>query len=177
MEAGGSDASSFRRGRRRNRDVDFLQSAERGKGLIEFFRVADDEYGELIAVQILGCDAVHVRGGDLFDLRLILVEPVGRISVVLVGHAFAENLVGRIEAEDEGVEDGIFGALNFVVGDGLLGEIVDVISGGLNGFNGTLTFGSNRNLQDASVAEVGSDAAADAVGQSALGADIVEEAR
>ena len=89
-------------------------------------------------MQILGGHAVDVGGRDFLDFRLVLVEPVGRISVVLVGHALAENFVGRVEAEDEGVEDGVFGVLDFVVGDGLLGEVVDVFVGGLNRFDGAL---------------------------------------
>jgi hypothetical protein len=86
-------------------------------------------------VQILGGDAVHVGGGDFLDFRLVLVEPVGRVAVVFVGHALAENFVGRVEAEDERVEDGVFGVLDFFVGDGVLGEVVDIFIGGLNGFN------------------------------------------
>ncbi len=152
-------------------------AAERGQRLVEFFRVADDQHGELILVQVLGGDAVHVGCSDLLDFRLIFVEPVGRISVIFVGHALAENFVGRVEAEDEGVEDGVFGALDFVVGDGMFGEIVDVFAGGLNRFDRASALGADRNLQNAGMAEVGANASADAVGQAALGANVVEQAR
>ena len=128
-------------------------------------------------MQILGGDPVGIGCRDLLDFRLIFVEPVGRISVILVGHALAENLVRRVETEDERVENGVFGTLDFVVGDGLLRQIVDVFSGSLNGFDGALTLGADRHLQDAGMAEVGADASTDAVSQAALGTDVIEQAR
>src|SRR5207248_1504891 len=48
---------------------------------------------------------------------------------------------------------------------------------GLNGFEGALTFGADRYLQNAGMPEVGANAAANTVGESALGADVVEQAR
>src|SRR5579859_5710109 len=108
-------------------------------------------------MQILGGNTNHVGSVDLFDFRLILVEPVGRISVILVGHALGEDLVGRVEAEDERIEDGVFRALDLVVSNGLLGEIVNVLINSLNGFDGALALGSHGNAQNAGMPEIRAD--------------------
>ena len=96
------------------RDVDGLYGAERRKRFVEFFRIADNQHCELIAVDILCGNAIHVRSIYFLNLGRILVEPVGGIAVELVGHALGENLIRRIEAEDECVEDGVFRVLDFL---------------------------------------------------------------
>ena len=47
-----------------------LHRAERRQRLVEFFRVADHQHGQLIAVQIFCGDAIYVGGRDFLDLRL-----------------------------------------------------------------------------------------------------------
>ena len=108
--------------------------------------------------------AIDVRCRYFLDFRRILVEPVGGISIELVGHALGENFIGRVEAEDECVEDRVFGLLDFIVGDGILGQIVDVFIERLDGLDCALAFGSRDKLQDAGMAEVGANAAAYVVG-------------
>ncbi len=105
----------FLRARRRwNGDIDFLHGSERRERLVELFGVADHQYRELIAMDILCRYAIDVGGGHFLDFRGKLVEPVRGISVEFVGEALGENLVGRVEAEDESVQDGVFRLLEFL---------------------------------------------------------------
>src|SRR5580698_8249335 len=87
------------------------------------------------------------------------------------------KLVGRVETEDESVEDGVFGALDFFVREGLFGQVVDLFIHRLDRFDRALALGADEELQNAGMPEVGADAASDFVGETALGAEIVEQAR
>ncbi len=102
----------------------------------------------MIFVQIFRGHAVCVRGCDFLDLGGVFVEPVGWVPVELIGHAFAENLVGRVETEDERVKNRVFGALEFIVGKRMLFEVVDVFLQCLDRFDRGLTFRTHHDLQN-----------------------------
>ena len=74
------------------------------------------------------------------------------------------------------VQDGILGALDFGVGDGMLGHIVNLLIQRLDGFERAGALRSHGQAHDARMIEGGSNAAADGVGQSLLGADGAEQA-
>ena len=57
------------------------------------------------------------------------------------------------------------------------GEAGDVFVGSLNGFNRRLAFGADGNVENAGMAEVAADAASSFVGESTLGANVIEQAR
>ncbi len=163
--------------RGRNRYVNFFDRAERRQSLVEFLRVANDQHGKLVAVNVFCGYTVHILRGDFLNFHRIFIKPVGRISVELIGHAFGENFVGRVETEDEGVEDGVFGVPDLLVRDRLLGQIIDIFVERLHRLYRALAFCAGHELHHAWMAEVRSDAAAYVVGEAALGADVIEQAR
>src|SRR5277367_1425728 len=110
-------------------------------------------------MQIFCRYSIYIGCSDFLNLGGILVQPVQRVAVEFVGHALGENFVGRVEAEDERIENGVFGMLNLFISDGLLSQSVDVFVEGLNGFDGALALGAHSELQDAGMPEVGTDAA------------------
>ena len=115
-------------------------------------------------MDIFRCYAIDIRCRYSLYFRRILVEPVGGISIELVCHALGENFIGRVEAEDECVEDRVFGLLDLIFVDGILGHIVDVFVERLDRLDCALAFGSRDKLQDAGMAEVGANAATYVVG-------------
>jgi len=56
----------------------------------------------------------------LLDSGLKTFQEIRRISIELVGHAFAQDFVRRVEVEDKGIENGVLGALAFFVVMGFL---------------------------------------------------------
>src|SRR5579871_2524676 len=128
-------------------------------------------------MNVLGGDAVHIRGGDFFNFGRKLVEPVSRIAIELISHALGQNLVGRVEPENECIEDRVLRLLDFDIGNGLAGEIVDVFIQSFDGFDRALALGSDDEALHAGMAEIGTDAAAHFIGKAATSADVVEQPR
>ena len=128
-------------------------------------------------MEILCGYTVRIGGGDLLDFCLVAVQPVGGIAVELIGHALGQNLVGRVEAEDEGVQDLIFGVFDFVLGDRIFGKILDIFFDCLHGLDRALTLRGHRDLCDAGMPEVRANPSAHAVGEAALCANVIKEPR
>src|ERR1700722_18413410 len=77
--------------------------------------------------------------------------------------------------KDERVQDCILRVLDFVFRNGMLSDIVDIFVKRLNGFNCALTLCAHHELQESGMSEIGTDASAYVVGQTALGADVIEQ--
>ena len=163
-------------GRCRNGDVNVLDGTERGKRLVEVFRIAYHQHGQLILMKVLCGDAVYVSNGRLLDARAILLEEIQRVAIELVGHTLAQNFVGRVEVEDERIEDGILGALDLVIGNRMGLEVVDILVEGLDGLDGSLALGAEHEAGDAGMVEGRADAAANGVSKPFRGADILHQA-
>src|SRR5207244_11253838 len=88
-----------------------------------------------------------------------------------------QNLLRRIQIEDESVQDGIFGSLDFNFGNRVLAYLVNLLIEGLNGFNGGATLGAHDQSQAAGMVKSAADSAADGVGQPFGGADTLHQPR
>ena len=109
----------------------FVTAPSDDSGLSNSDGVAHHQHGQLILVQIFGHRPGYIRRRHLFDSGAEAIQVVGGIAIEFVSHAFAQNLVGRIEIEDETVQDGILGALDLGFGNRMLGYIVDLFVEGL----------------------------------------------
>ena len=149
-------------------------------------------------MQIFCGHGVYFSGGYLLDLGLILIQPVRRISVVLVRHTLDQDLVRRVESENERVENGTVIDVHVRIAVhypeyvaeqmcsaakgpartqellSIIGQVANVFVHSLYRFNRALALGAHRNLQHTGMAEVGADPATHSVGQAALGPDVVE---
>ena len=170
---------SGRRGlsrRWRNRDVDVAYRTQCGNGFVELLGIADHQHCQLILVEILCGDAIDVRHGGLLNSGTIFLKKVQRVAIELVRHALAQNFVRRIEIENEGIEDGILGALDFVFCNGLLLQFVEIVVERLNRFHRAFALGAQHETADAGMIESGANAAADGVGQSQPGTNVLDQA-
>ena len=77
-------------------------------------------------MNILPATRLTSGGRDLLYLRGILVEPICGVTVEFVSQTLGEHFIGRVQAKDESVQNGIFGMLDFFVSDRFLGQVVDV---------------------------------------------------
>ena len=66
----------FRAGWRRNGDVDLLHGAERRERFVKLLCVADNQHRQLVAVDVLRGDAIHVYRRYLLNFGRVFVQPV-----------------------------------------------------------------------------------------------------
>ena len=128
-------------------------------------------------MQILGCHSRDIFFGDLLDPGAVSLKKVGRITVKLVGHTLAHDLGRGIEGKDEGIEDGIFGALDFGVVDGIGFQFVDLGIECLNRFYRALALGAHTDARQAGMIPSCTYAAAYVIGQPQLRANVREQSR
>ena len=86
-------------------------------------------------MQIFCNHAGNILSGYLLNSGAKTFQEVGGIPIVLVSHALAQDLVRSVEVEHEIIEDGVFGAFDFTVADGIRLQLVDLSKQPLNGFN------------------------------------------
>ncbi len=128
-------------------------------------------------MKIFRGDASYVSGGYLFDSGAEALEVIRGVAVEGVGHLFAQYFCGGVEIEDEGIEDGILGAMDFLVGERIFREAVNIFEQCLDSFDRGGTFRAHHNADQSVVVERCAHAATDSVCQATLRADISEEAR
>jgi len=138
--------------------------------------VAEEGEGHAVGDEELAGEALDVGGGDVVDLGGDVVHGVEAAVVHLLAGEVGHTGAGGLEAEDHVALGLVFGAFEFFVGDWLGLEAGELGEGELEDF---LRFGGSAACIDgerAGVAE-GVHLGVDGVGQAAVFADGLEEAR
>ncbi len=101
-----------------NRQVDRLHlHAQAGQRRPEVLRIAHRNIAQILRLKILLSHPQNVGLGDARNGFLILEDEILRITVILVNHQPVDRFAGPVEIEDEAVEHGVLGGLQFLVGD------------------------------------------------------------
>src|SRR5437867_3660742 len=120
--------------------------------------------------------AVNVSRRDLFDSGAIALQEVRRIAVKLIAHAFGQDLLLGVEFEDEGVQDGVLGFLQFFRLYRTMNQAVDLFLHGFNARGGASALSAHVEVSDAGMIESRTYAAANVVGEPLAGANADKQA-
>src|SRR5207247_11405388 len=90
--------------------------------------------------QLIRGNARDVGNLHLFYSGSVLFQKIGRVPVEFVRHALSQDLFWCIKIEDEGIQDRVFGLLNFRLRNRLLRQVIDLLIHRLNGFHCALAF-------------------------------------
>src|SRR5262252_2390757 len=121
--------------------------------MIELRGIPHHQNCQFVFVQILRSYPGNIGWLDLFYSGTEALEIVSRIAIKLVSHALTQYLVGRIEIEDERIEDRVLRLLDFDVRQRVRRKIVDLLIERTNRLNRAGTLRSHGNIQHTGMVE------------------------
>src|SRR5208337_4238528 len=92
-------------------------------------------------------------------------------------HLLAQDFLRSVEAEDERVQDLVFGSRQFLRSRGIVAHIIDFFVQRLDTFDRGGALGLHPNFGQPRMAKASADAASYVVGQSLRSTNVVEEPR
>src|SRR5437899_1393820 len=96
---------------------------------------------------------VHIGGGHLLYSGAIALQEIWRIAVKLIRHALAQHLLFGIKREDKGIQDGIFGLLDFLIFQAIFQQLGNLLVERLKSGRSAAALGSHSNAEDSRMIE------------------------